>query len=59
MKIIIDTTLNKDITVEERISPCESSYSIECDSSKIVIGNEGDVRELVKSLTFLINRFDE
>lgn len=59
MKIIIDTTQNKDIIVEERINPCESSYTIESDSVKITIGNEIDVRELVRSLTFLINRFDE
>lgn len=59
MKIIIDTTQNKDIIVEECINPCESSYIIESDSVKITIGSEIDVRELVKSLTFLINRFDE
>ena len=59
MKIIIDTTHNHDIIVEECINPCESSYTIECDSAKITIGNEIDVRELVRSLTFLISRFDE
>ena len=59
MKIIIDTTQNKDIIVEERINPCESSYTIESDSAKITIGSEIDVKELIKSLTFLINRFDE
>lgn len=59
MKIIIDTTHNHDIIVEERINLCESSYTIESDSAKITIGSEIDVRELVKSLTFLINRFDE